>query len=173
MNVEITNQSFYMKSNNVEPTLNELKELYPTIELNYESPSTNLQLLLYNLGFHSRILINDDMFTISRLPKGSIIEDENPVQTLTIVSNYMTMDSYIIATIDNKIIEFRKDNIKIEASDVSSSISETVDNISIDIDIIDEKEELPIDKPIGIKETDELKPEKVINTTTKRGRNKK
>lgn len=141
MTLKIKSSSFYINTNNVEPALNSLKEIYPnTIELlTYEEPVSNLQLLLYCLGYHCRVNVDLSIFTISRCyePK---IENEDSILTLTTLSQYMTEDSYIIAEKDGREIRFEKNSksVKIE-EDTNSSVppnnKEIEPDISTSIDI--------------------------------------
>lgn len=144
MTLKITSQDFTINTSMVEQALNALIEAYPNkIDLIYEEASTNLQFFLCNLGFHVRVWPNNTIQTISVLYNDSPkIENEDPVKTLTILSTYMSEDSYIIVNIDGKEQTFKK-------------IIPTPVPFEINTEIVE------------IKDTDEIVPE-VIRKKTKR-----
>ena len=132
----------------VEPALEALKKEYPEINqiLSYDEPASNLQLFLFTLGYHIRVNVNSSIFTISQLPEGPKIENEDPIKTLTILSTYMSENSYITVDIDGKEQTFKKE-----------ITNTTVPSIELDI-----KPEI-----VELKDTDEIIP-KVISKKTKR-----
>ena len=132
----------------VEPALEALKKEYPEVNqiLSYDEPASNLQLFLFTLGYHVRVNVNSSIFTISQLGEGSKIENEDSIKTLTILSTYMSENSYITVDIDGKEKTFKKE-----------ITNTTVPSIELDI-----KPEI-----IELKDTDEIIP-KVIGKKTKR-----
>lgn len=148
MTLKIISQNFTINANMVEPALEALKKEYPAINrtLSYDEPATNLQFLLFVLGYHCRVKINSSIFTISQLCTGPKIENEDPIKTLTILSTYMSENSYITVDIDGKEQTFKKE-----------ITNTTVPSIELDI-----KPEI-----VELKDTDEIVP-KVISKKTKR-----
>lgn len=167
MTLKIKSSSFYINIDNVELALNSLKETYPnTIELlTYDIPAFNLQLILFCLGYHIRVNENLSIFTISRCYKPKI-ENENPILTLTILSQYMTAESYIVAEEDGKEIRFEKNSkiVKIEEDTNTTVPSETSSPLS---------PELPSENSENIESIEINEPEVKIISKSTRKRNKR
>jgi hypothetical protein len=112
MTIKIKSQNFTIATNNVEPTLEELKTIYPEIVqvLDYDEPASNLQFALFILGYHIKIQVDSSIFTISNPSDYTTkVENEDPIKTLTCLSKYMSDDSYIIVEIDGEEVKFTKD----------------------------------------------------------------
>jgi len=143
MGFKIKEQSFYISSNNVQPTLDELTSIYPTIKqsLDYDEPASNLQYVLFILGYHCRINIDGSIFTISCLKgDGTKIEQEDSIATLTCLSHYMTDDSYIAVEHDGREVRFEKNNVIIQEVESDITIEEIIEAPSTSP--TDEKEEI-------------------------------
>jgi len=164
MTTKIDKQNFYIASAKISLALSELRTAYPEIELTNEEDVSNLQLLLFHLGFHTRVQVDSSVFTISRLPHKVKYA---PIKILTCLTNYMEVDGYIIAEIDGEKIEFRKDNItRDECPSNNTESIEQIENIQAPEETIElEQEPLITEDMVDTSESTPIKTESVIDST--------
>jgi len=158
MTIKIIKQNFSIPTARVPAVLNELKTLYPKIITNNEISAVNLQTLIFNLGFHTRINASGSLFTINKSPRVKT-QNVDPKNILEVLVKYMPDDGYVTAVIDEEEITYT--NKSVECNEGTLAVDEIVEEIS-SIELDESDEESLVDNVINITEDEEIKSESVI-----------